>query len=74
MGVLPLDLSAILGIRFGGRVPPNARISGAEALAIMGITDLTTCHGTTNVILKVKYLKQVLERELAEPPTDLRYR
>uniref|UniRef100_A0A2N9FBY4 Uncharacterized protein n=1 Tax=Fagus sylvatica TaxID=28930 RepID=A0A2N9FBY4_FAGSY len=58
----------------GGRVTPSARISGPEALAIMGITDPATCHGTTNVILKVKYLKQVLERELAEPPTDLRYR
>jgi hypothetical protein len=73
MGVLPLDCSAILGIRFGGRVPPSDRISGREALAILGLNYLAACYGFTNVYLRVRYLKEVLEGELQEPPTDLRY-
>ncbi len=64
MGVLPLDCSAILGIRFGGRVPPSDRISGREALAILGLNYLAACYVFTNVYLRVRYLKEVLEGEL----------
>lgn len=69
MRVLPLDCIAILGIRFGGRVPPSRvppsdLILGCEALAILGFTDPTTCYGLTNVYLRVRYLKEVLEGEL----------
>jgi hypothetical protein len=71
MRVLPLDCITILGIRFGGRVPPSDLILGSEALAILGLTDPTTCYGLTNVYLRVRYLKEVLEGELQKPPTDL---
>ena len=39
MGVLLVDWSAILGICFGGRSPPSKRVSGSEALAILGLSD-----------------------------------
>uniref|UniRef100_A0A2N9J7J2 Aminotransferase-like plant mobile domain-containing protein n=1 Tax=Fagus sylvatica TaxID=28930 RepID=A0A2N9J7J2_FAGSY len=57
----------------GVRVPPSDRISGREALAILGLNYLAACYGFTNVYLRVRYLKEVLEGELQEPPTDLRY-
>ena len=37
--VLLFDWSTILGIRFGGKLPPNECIYGREALAIMGLSD-----------------------------------
>uniref|UniRef100_A0A2N9I6H3 Aminotransferase-like plant mobile domain-containing protein n=1 Tax=Fagus sylvatica TaxID=28930 RepID=A0A2N9I6H3_FAGSY len=39
MGVLPVDWSAILGIRFGGRIPPSDPVPDFEALEILGIAD-----------------------------------
>jgi hypothetical protein len=74
MGVLPLDWSVILGIRFGGRVPPSECVSDCEAMAILGLDDPEACRGTFNVVLRVRYLRELLEREIEEPPTELRYR
>uniref|UniRef100_A0A2N9G516 Aminotransferase-like plant mobile domain-containing protein n=1 Tax=Fagus sylvatica TaxID=28930 RepID=A0A2N9G516_FAGSY len=39
MAVLPVDWSAILGIRFGGRAPPSEPIDGFEAREILGLAD-----------------------------------
>ena len=47
--MLPVDWSAILGIRFEGRVPPSEPISSPE----------------------VRYLRDLLRREMDEPPTEL---
>ena len=74
IGVLPVDWSAILGIRFGGRVPPSEPISGPKALDILGIDDLDAIDGTRLPSLKVRYLRDLLRREMDEPPTELRYR
>uniref|UniRef100_A0A2N9HHD7 Aminotransferase-like plant mobile domain-containing protein n=1 Tax=Fagus sylvatica TaxID=28930 RepID=A0A2N9HHD7_FAGSY len=45
MAVLPVDWSAILGIRFGGRAPPSEPIDGFEAREILGLAD----HDATEV-------------------------
>jgi hypothetical protein len=74
MGVLPVDWSAVLGIRFGGRVPPSEPISGPEALDILGIDDPDAIYGTKLPFLKVRYLRDLFRREMDEPPTELRYR
>uniref|UniRef100_A0A2N9H9I5 Aminotransferase-like plant mobile domain-containing protein n=1 Tax=Fagus sylvatica TaxID=28930 RepID=A0A2N9H9I5_FAGSY len=37
MGVLPVNWSAILGIRFGGKAPPSEPVSGTKALEILSI-------------------------------------
>jgi hypothetical protein len=73
MGVLPVDWSAILGIRFGGRIPPSEPLSGLEALDILGIDDPDAIDGTRLPSLKVAYLRDLLRREMDEPPTELRY-
>uniref|UniRef100_A0A2N9IGM1 Aminotransferase-like plant mobile domain-containing protein n=1 Tax=Fagus sylvatica TaxID=28930 RepID=A0A2N9IGM1_FAGSY len=39
MAVLPVDWSAILGIRFGGRAPPSEPVDGFEAREILGLAD-----------------------------------
>ncbi len=39
MGVLPLDWSAILGIRFGGKIPPREFISCEKVMVMLGIDD-----------------------------------
>ena len=74
MGVLPVDWSAILGIRFQGRIPPSEPISDFEALEILGISDPATVVGKKLPSLKVSYLRDLLRREIEEPPTELRYR
>ena len=74
MGVLPVDWSAILGIRFGGRIPPSEPISDFEALEILGIDDSATIVGKKLPSLNVSYLRDLLRREIEEPPTELRYR
>uniref|UniRef100_A0A2N9FKF9 Aminotransferase-like plant mobile domain-containing protein n=1 Tax=Fagus sylvatica TaxID=28930 RepID=A0A2N9FKF9_FAGSY len=56
MGVLPVDWSAILGIRFGGIDDPAAIV------------------GKKLFYLKISYLRDLLVREMEEPPTELRYR
>uniref|UniRef100_A0A2N9GNY4 Aminotransferase-like plant mobile domain-containing protein n=1 Tax=Fagus sylvatica TaxID=28930 RepID=A0A2N9GNY4_FAGSY len=56
MGVLPVDWSAILGIRFGGIDDPAAVV------------------GKKLFYLKISYLRDLLVREIEEPPTELRYR
>ena len=74
MGVLPVDWSAILGIRFGGRVPPSEPVDGLEALEILGIDDDHAIEGTRRPSLRIRYLRDILRREIEEPPTELRYR
>jgi hypothetical protein len=72
--VLPIDWSAILGIRFGGRVPPSEPVSGPVALDILGIDDPDAIEGTRSPSLRLRYLRDLLRREKDEPPTELRYR
>uniref|UniRef100_A0A2N9FAK0 Uncharacterized protein n=1 Tax=Fagus sylvatica TaxID=28930 RepID=A0A2N9FAK0_FAGSY len=74
VGVLPVDWSAILGIRFGGRIPPSDPVSDFEALEILGIDDPAAIVGKKLFYLKISYLKDLLVREIEEPPTELRYR
>uniref|UniRef100_A0A2N9HRE7 Aminotransferase-like plant mobile domain-containing protein n=1 Tax=Fagus sylvatica TaxID=28930 RepID=A0A2N9HRE7_FAGSY len=74
VGVLPVDWSAILGIRFGGRIPPSDPVSDFEALEILGIDDPAAIVGKRFFHLKISYLKDLLVREIEEPPTELRYR
>jgi hypothetical protein len=74
IGVLPVDWSAILGIRFGGRIPPSEPISDFEALEILGIGDPAAVVGKKLPSLKVNYLRDLLRREIEELPTELRYR
>ena len=74
MGVLPVDWSAILGIRFGGRVPPSEPVDGFEALKILGIYDSAAIEGKKLPSLRIRYLRDTLRREIEEPPTELRYR
>jgi hypothetical protein len=74
MGVLPVDWSAILGIRFGGRIPPSDPVSDFEALEILGIDDPAAIVGKKLFYLKISYLRDLLVREIEEPPTELRYR
>ena len=74
MAVLPVDWSAILGIRFGGRAPPSEPIFGDEALAILGLDGLDAIDGKKLPSVRVRYLADVLRRDREEPPTELRYR
>uniref|UniRef100_A0A2N9I4K1 Aminotransferase-like plant mobile domain-containing protein n=1 Tax=Fagus sylvatica TaxID=28930 RepID=A0A2N9I4K1_FAGSY len=74
MGVLPVDWSAILGIRFGGRVPPSEPVADFEALEILGIDDPAAIEGKKLPSLRIRYLRDILRREIEEPPTELRYR
>jgi hypothetical protein len=74
MRVLPVDRSAILGIRFGGRVPLSEPVSSPEALDILGIDDPHAIVGTRSPSLRLQYLGDLLRRERDEPPTELRYR
>uniref|UniRef100_A0A2N9I400 Aminotransferase-like plant mobile domain-containing protein n=1 Tax=Fagus sylvatica TaxID=28930 RepID=A0A2N9I400_FAGSY len=74
VGVLPVDWSAILGIRFGGRIPPSDPVSDFEALEILGIDDPAAIVGKKLFYLKISYLRDLLVREMEEPPTELRYR
>jgi hypothetical protein len=74
MGVLPVDWSAILGIRFGGRIPPSDPVPDFEALEILGIEDPAAIVGKKLFYLKISYLRDLLVREMEEPPTELRYR
>lgn len=67
-----MDWSAILGIRFEGRVPPSERISDSEAMDILGLSEPKACRGTSSIVLRVRYLRELLEREREEPPTELR--
>uniref|UniRef100_A0A2N9GIH8 Aminotransferase-like plant mobile domain-containing protein n=1 Tax=Fagus sylvatica TaxID=28930 RepID=A0A2N9GIH8_FAGSY len=74
IGVLPVDWSAILGIRFGGRIPPSDPVPDFEALEILGIADLAAVVGKNLPSLRINYLRDLLRREIEEPPTELRYR
>uniref|UniRef100_A0A2N9HFR4 Aminotransferase-like plant mobile domain-containing protein n=1 Tax=Fagus sylvatica TaxID=28930 RepID=A0A2N9HFR4_FAGSY len=60
VGVLPVDWSAILGIRFGGRIPPSDPVSDFEALEILGIDDPAAIVGKKLFYLKISYLKDLL--------------
>uniref|UniRef100_A0A2N9ERE0 Aminotransferase-like plant mobile domain-containing protein n=1 Tax=Fagus sylvatica TaxID=28930 RepID=A0A2N9ERE0_FAGSY len=46
IGVPPVNWSAILGIRFGGRAPPSEPIFGPEAREILGLDDHDAIDGT----------------------------
>uniref|UniRef100_A0A2N9G2H6 Aminotransferase-like plant mobile domain-containing protein n=1 Tax=Fagus sylvatica TaxID=28930 RepID=A0A2N9G2H6_FAGSY len=61
-------------IRFGGRIPPSDPVSDFEALEILGIDDPAAIVGKKLFYLKISYLKDLLVREIEEPPTELRYR
>ena len=73
MGVLPIDWSAILGIRFRGKAPPSEPVSGPEALDTLGVDDPDAIEGTRSTSLRLRYLRDLLKREREEPPTELRY-
>ena len=73
MAVLPLDWSAILGIRFGGRAPPSELVSGPEAMEILGLDDPDAIDGTRLPSVRVRYLADILRRDREEPPTELQY-
>uniref|UniRef100_A0A2N9IMC4 Aminotransferase-like plant mobile domain-containing protein n=1 Tax=Fagus sylvatica TaxID=28930 RepID=A0A2N9IMC4_FAGSY len=74
MGVLLVDWNAILGVRFGGRIPPSDPVSDFEALEILGIDDPAAIVGKKLFYLRISYLRDLLVREIEEPPTELRYR
>ena len=74
MGVLPVDWSAILGIRFGGRIPPSDPVLDFEALEILDIADPHAIVGKNRPSLQISYLKNLLRREIEEHPKELRYR
>uniref|UniRef100_A0A2N9IIP4 Aminotransferase-like plant mobile domain-containing protein n=1 Tax=Fagus sylvatica TaxID=28930 RepID=A0A2N9IIP4_FAGSY len=74
MAVLPVDWSAILGIRFGGRAPPSEPIDGFEAREILGLADRDAIEGSRRPSVRIRYLADVLRRDREEPPTELRYR
>jgi hypothetical protein len=74
MAVLPIDWSAILGIRFGGRAPPSEPIDGLEAREILGLADRDAIEGTRRPSVRIRHLADVLRRDREEPPTELRYR
>uniref|UniRef100_A0A2N9IYI5 Aminotransferase-like plant mobile domain-containing protein n=1 Tax=Fagus sylvatica TaxID=28930 RepID=A0A2N9IYI5_FAGSY len=74
MAVLPIDWSAILGIRFGGRAPPSEPIDGFEAREILGLADRDAIEGTRRPSVRIRHLADVLRRDREEPPTELRYR
>uniref|UniRef100_A0A2N9HYF8 Aminotransferase-like plant mobile domain-containing protein n=1 Tax=Fagus sylvatica TaxID=28930 RepID=A0A2N9HYF8_FAGSY len=67
MGMLPLDWSAILGIRFGGRIHPREYISCEEVMVMMGIDDPKAFVGTQKTTLKVVALKGERELHLVQP-------
>uniref|UniRef100_A0A2N9HGJ3 Aminotransferase-like plant mobile domain-containing protein n=1 Tax=Fagus sylvatica TaxID=28930 RepID=A0A2N9HGJ3_FAGSY len=70
----PVDWSAILGIRFGGRAPPSEPISGPEAMEILGLDDSDAIDGSRLPSVRIRYLADILRRDREEPPTELRYR
>jgi hypothetical protein len=74
MAVLPVDWSAILGIRFGGRAPPGEPIDGFEAREILGLDDRDAIEGSRRPAVRIRYLADILRRDREEPPTELRYR
>jgi hypothetical protein len=74
MAVLPVDWSAILGIRFGGRAPPSEPIDGFEAMEILGLADRDAIEGSRRPSVRIRHLVDVLRRDREEPPTELRYR
>uniref|UniRef100_A0A2N9GF26 Aminotransferase-like plant mobile domain-containing protein n=1 Tax=Fagus sylvatica TaxID=28930 RepID=A0A2N9GF26_FAGSY len=74
MAVLPVDWSAILGIRFGGRAPPSEPVDGLEAREILGLDDRDAIEGSRRPAVRIRYLADILRRDREEPPTELRYR
>uniref|UniRef100_A0A2N9FFL7 Aminotransferase-like plant mobile domain-containing protein n=1 Tax=Fagus sylvatica TaxID=28930 RepID=A0A2N9FFL7_FAGSY len=74
MAVLPVDWSAILGIRFGGRAPPSEPVDGLEAREILGLADRDAIEGSRRPAVRIRHLADVLRRDREEPPTELRYR
>uniref|UniRef100_A0A2N9HS89 Aminotransferase-like plant mobile domain-containing protein n=1 Tax=Fagus sylvatica TaxID=28930 RepID=A0A2N9HS89_FAGSY len=62
------------GFRFGGRIPPSEPVADFEALEILGIDDPAAIEGKKLPSLRIRYLRDLLRREIEEPPTELRYR
>uniref|UniRef100_A0A2N9J7Y3 Aminotransferase-like plant mobile domain-containing protein n=1 Tax=Fagus sylvatica TaxID=28930 RepID=A0A2N9J7Y3_FAGSY len=56
------------------RIPPSDPVSDFEALEILGIDDPAAIVGKKLFYLKISYLRDLLVREMEEPPTELRYR
>uniref|UniRef100_A0A2N9GA46 Aminotransferase-like plant mobile domain-containing protein n=2 Tax=Fagus sylvatica TaxID=28930 RepID=A0A2N9GA46_FAGSY len=56
------------------RIPPSDPVSDFEALEILGIDDPAAIVGKKLFHLKISFLKDLLVREIEEPPTELRYR
>uniref|UniRef100_A0A2N9GCZ9 Aminotransferase-like plant mobile domain-containing protein n=1 Tax=Fagus sylvatica TaxID=28930 RepID=A0A2N9GCZ9_FAGSY len=56
------------------RIPPSDPVPDFEALEILGIADPATVVGKNLPSLRISYLKDLLRREIKEPPTELRYR
>jgi hypothetical protein len=56
MAVLPVDWSAILGIRFGGRAPPSEPIDGFEAREILGLADRDAIEGSRRPSVRIRHL------------------
>uniref|UniRef100_A0A2N9FU18 Uncharacterized protein n=1 Tax=Fagus sylvatica TaxID=28930 RepID=A0A2N9FU18_FAGSY len=75
MAVLPVDWSAILGIRFGGRAPPSEPIDGSSRLERFWVLLIAMLQrATRRPSVRIRYLADVLRRDREEPPTELRYR
>jgi hypothetical protein len=53
MAVLPVDWSAILGIRFGGRAPPSEPVDGLEAREILGLDDHDAIEGSRRPSVRI---------------------
>jgi hypothetical protein len=63
MAVLPVDWSAILGIRFGGRAPPSEPVDGLEAREILGLDDRDAIEGSRRPAVRIRYLANILRRD-----------
>uniref|UniRef100_A0A2N9HX37 Aminotransferase-like plant mobile domain-containing protein n=1 Tax=Fagus sylvatica TaxID=28930 RepID=A0A2N9HX37_FAGSY len=73
MAVLPVDWSAILGIRFGGRAPPSEPVDGLEAREILGLADRDAIEGSRRPSVRIRHLADVLRRDREEPPYRATY-
>uniref|UniRef100_A0A2N9F631 Aminotransferase-like plant mobile domain-containing protein n=1 Tax=Fagus sylvatica TaxID=28930 RepID=A0A2N9F631_FAGSY len=56
------------------RIPPSDPVSNFEAPEILGIDDPAAIVGKKLFYLRISYLRDLLVREIEEPPMELRYR
>uniref|UniRef100_A0A2N9GG33 Aminotransferase-like plant mobile domain-containing protein n=1 Tax=Fagus sylvatica TaxID=28930 RepID=A0A2N9GG33_FAGSY len=73
LGFAPSSASAMYtyGIPW---IPPSEPVADFEALEILGIDDPAAIEGKKLPSLRIRYLRDLLRREIEEPPTELRYR